>query len=62
MSIKQKTNNDNGGSLEKDIEKLQDAGLIQEKDKAEEKKDKHGDPDTKQQQKTGDTERSDRRL
>lgn len=63
MSIKKKTNNPNkGGSLEKDIEKLQESGLIEEKDKAATKQDKHGDPTTKEQQKTGGTERSDRRL
>jgi len=63
MSIKIKTNQPNeGGSLEKDIEKLQESGLIEEKDKTVVKEDEHGDPDTKQQQDTGETERSDRRL
>jgi len=63
MSIKKKTNNpETGRSLEEDIERLQESGLIEEKDKQVVKEDKHGDPDTREQQKTGDTERSDRRL
>ena len=62
MSIKKKTNKRSGGSLEKDIKRLQESGLIEEQDKQVVKKDKHGTPSTKEQQKTGDTERSDRRL
>lgn len=63
MSIKKKTNDKStGGDLEKDIEKLQESGLIDEGDKETSETDKHGDPITKEQQKTGDTERSDRRL
>ncbi len=63
MSIKQKNNNPGKGrSLEEDLQRLQESGLIDEKDKEVSRKDKHGDPDTTEQQKTGDTERSDRRL
>jgi len=63
MSIKKKTNDpQTGRSLEEDIERLQQSGLIEEKDKEVVKEDKHGDPETKEQQRTGDTERSDRRL
>ena len=63
MSIRKKTPDPRpGGSLEQDIEKLEQSGLISENDKKEVRQDKHGDPETQEQQKTGDTGRSDRRL
>ena len=63
MSIKKKTDNpQTGRTVEEDIQRLQENGLIEEKDKVVVKEDDHGDPTTKEQQKTGDTERSDRRL
>jgi len=63
MSLKKKTDNTNKGrSLEEDIQRLQDNGIISEEDKKITKKDTDGKPTTKEQQQTGDTERSDRRL
>jgi hypothetical protein len=64
MSLKQpqKNANQKGRSLEEDIERLQESGLISEKDKQEVPAEKDGKPTTKEQQQTGSTERSDRRL
>ena len=63
MSLKKKTTKTSKGrSLEEDINRLQEAGIISEKDKKKVPKDRHGQPSTEQQQQTGDTERSDRRL
>jgi len=63
MSLKKNNNNPNTGrSLEEDIERLSESGLIDDSEKEVAESDKHGDPTTKEQQKTGDTERSDRRL
>ena len=64
MSLKQpqKNANQKGRSLEEDIERLEDAGLISKKDKEEVPTDEDGKVSTKEQQQTGNTERSDRRL
>jgi hypothetical protein len=64
MSLKQPQKNagQKGRSLEEDIERLEDSGLISKKDKKEVPADKDGKVSTKEQQQTGSTERSDRRL
>lgn len=63
MSIKKKNDKEQeGGNLENDIKKLERSGLIEPEETETVKKDKHGDNAPEEQQKSGDTERSDRRL
>jgi hypothetical protein len=60
MSLKKKDKKkeSSGRSVEEDLQRLDDAGLTEGQKTDKEQK----LPDTKEQQKTGDTTRSDRRL
>lgn len=62
--IKSNTSNTSGRTVKEDLERLDQAGINLDEQSPEQKKVEHqeGVPDTKKQQETGDTERSDRRL
>ena len=64
MSLKKENTSgpENEEKLQEDLEKLEESGLLADKEDMEKQSSEKNLPDTKEQQKTGDTSRSDRRL